>query len=99
MEYDQIEQQLLNEIRAARGHEVFTANSLLDLLYVIEQGARRMVAEGQTSARDVARAKKNLSRFLAEMDAERARLGYAEFREETGGRARSTLCPGLWPFC
>lgn len=98
MDPDQIEQQLLNEVRAARGHDVFTASSALDLVMLIRDGARTMVAEDRTSEEDLKEAKENLRRFLDEMEAAKVELGYSEFREDTGGRARASLCP-LWPFC
>jgi hypothetical protein len=97
MDAGQIEQQLLNEVRAARGHDLFTANSALDLVMFIRGGAETMVAESRTSEDDLTQAKQNLRRFLDEMDAARVELGYSEFREDTGGLARR-ICP-LWPFC
>ena len=98
MDADQIERQLLNEVRAARGHDVFTGNSLLDLLMLIQSGAETMVAEGRTSEDDVNEAKANLRHFLDEMESGRVELGYSEFREDVVQWARRRLCP-LWPIC
>ena len=98
MDAEQIERQLLNEIRAARGHAVFTANSLLDLVAMIHEGASRMVDEGHVGDEDLRRAKDNLRRFLDEMEAGRVELGYSEYREDVVSWARRKLCP-LWPIC
>lgn len=98
MDADQIERQLLNEIRAARGHAVFTANSLLDLLAMIQEGANRMVAEGRNSEQDLREAKANLRRFLDAMEERRIELDYREYREKLVSWARKKLCP-LWPIC
>jgi len=98
MDSEQIERQLLNEIRAARGHAVFTANSLLNLVAMIHEGAHTMVAEGRVSDRDMRKAKDNLRRFLDEMESGRVELGYSEYREDVVSWARRKLCP-LWPIC
>src|SRR5215211_5059831 len=97
MDADQLELRLLNEVRNARGHEVFTANSALDLVGLIHEAARRMVAEGRTAEEDFDEARANLRRFLHEMERAKVELGYSEFREDTVGWARR-ICP-LWPFC
>jgi hypothetical protein len=99
MNADQIEWRLLNDLRNARGHDTFTGNSAADLVYQIEVAAKRMITEGRTSEDDMALASKAFVVLLSEMDAERAILGYSEFREDTVSRALGKLCPGFWPFC
>ena len=98
MDADQIERQLLNEIRARRGQDLFTANSLLNLLAMVQEGANRMVAEGKNSEQDLREAKANLRRFLDAMEEGRIALDYAEYREDVVDWARKKLCP-LWPIC
>jgi hypothetical protein len=98
MDADQIERQLLNEIRARRGQDLFTANSLLNLLAMVQEGANRMVAEGKDSEEDLREAKANLWRFLDAMEEGRDKLGYTEYREDVVSWARKRLCP-LWPIC
>lgn len=98
MEYDQIQNRFQNELRSFWGHEDFTANSFLDLLSLIDSGARRMVAEGRTEEEDMDEAIQALHRFLDEMKAERDRLGFTDFREETVSKAGFRLCP-IFPFC
>jgi hypothetical protein len=99
MDASQIEQRLLNDFRSARGGDTFTGNSAADLFYQIEGAAQRMITEGRTSKDDQAEAAKALLGLLNEMDAERTRLGYSEFREDTVSGALNNLCPGFWPFC
>jgi hypothetical protein len=65
---------------------------------MIQEGAARMVDEGQVSERDLRKAKDNLHRFLDEMEAGRVELGYSEYREDVVSWARRKLCP-LWPIC
>ena len=98
MDWEAIEQQLLSAFRGARGQEVFTGSSAVELFQLIRNGAKRMVAEGATSPDDVTKAIGNLFAFMAQMDAERVRLNFAEFHEETVSAAHFKLCP-IWPFC
>jgi hypothetical protein len=98
MDADQIERQLLNEIRARRGQDLFTANSLLNLLAMVHEGANRMVAEGRDSEQDLREAKANLRRFLDVMEEGRLKLKYPEYREKVVTWARKKVCP-LWPIC
>lgn len=99
MDQGQLERLLENKIRESWGHEAFTASSLLDLLDLIKEGSKRMLGEDRVNDTDLQLAGENLSEFLGAMDYERARLGFAEFREETVAAARWRLCPGFWPFC
>jgi hypothetical protein len=98
MEYDQIQYRFQNELRGYWGHEDFTANSFLDLLSLMDSGARRMVAEGRSGEEDMQEAIQALHRFMDEMTAERDRRGFTDFREETVSQARFRLCP-IFPFC
>src|SRR6266481_151421 len=91
MDADQIEHMLLNDVRAARGHDVFTASSALDLVGLIQDGAKTMVVEGRTRENDLREAQDNLHRFLNEIEIVRIDLGYAEFREDTISMARGSL--------
>lgn len=97
MEYDQILNQFMNELRSFWGHEDFTANSFLDLLSYVDSGAKRMIAEGRTREEDMAEAIQALHLFLGKMTTEKERLGFTDFREETVSLALG-LCP-LWPIC
>jgi hypothetical protein len=92
-----IEQQLLDEVRAARGHDRFSGNSAIDLVQLIHAGAQRMVAGGRTSRDDIDEARVNVRLFLDEMEEGRLELGYSEFHEDNVERARS-LCR-FWPVC
>jgi hypothetical protein len=98
MDWEDIERQLLSAFRGARGQDVFTGASAVELFQGIRDGAKRMVAEGATSQEDLTLAVENLFTFLAEMDAQRVQLNLAEFHEETVSYARLKLCP-IWPFC
>lgn len=97
MEYDQIQDRFKNELRSSWGHEDFTANSFLDLLFYIDSGAKRMIEEGRAEEEDMVEAIQALHLFIDKMTAERERLGFTDFREETVSLALG-LCP-LWPFC
>jgi hypothetical protein len=98
MDAESIELQLQSEVRAKKGHDLFTGNSALDLVAFIREGARAMAAEGRTSEDDLNEAKANLHRFFEEMETGRVELEYDEYREDVVEWARSKLCP-MWPFC
>ena len=99
MDADRIEQQFVNVFRSERGHDTFTGNSAADLFSGIDVAAKRMITEGRTSGHDLEEAAEAFSLLLNEMEAERTRLGYSEFREDTVSAALLRLCPGFWPFC
>lgn len=99
MDVGEVEGRLLVEVRAARGNDVFTGDSAVELVLFVREGAQRMVAEGATADADLLRASTAVRRFLDEMAVERERLGLSEFHEETVLFARQRLCPGFWPFC
>ena len=99
MNADQIEERLLYELRGTRHDDVFTGASAVDLVFLLKTAARTMVAEQRTEDADLAVALGNMHVFLAEMDAQRARLHLSEFHEETVSATTGKLCPGFWPFC
>jgi hypothetical protein len=99
MDADQIEARLLNQLRMAHCHDTFTGNSAADLFGQIQQAAKRMVSEERTSENDLAEATNAFMVLLNEMDTERTRRGYVEFREDTVSWGLDKLCPGFWPFC
>lgn len=99
MDAGQIEERLLFELRALRHEDLFSGASAVDLVLGIRKAAQRMVDEGRTSEADVDEARSSLKGLLAEMDEQRVRFGYVEFRERTLSEAIAKLCPGFWPFC
>lgn len=98
MDENEILAQFDNWLRGSYGHERFTANSFLDLLHELRDGAARMVREGRTSRNDMNDALAALGTLLGEMATMRDQLGYSEFREDTVHRAKFSICP-IWPFC
>ena len=96
----QIQAMLLNEVRNSAGHELFTANCLLDLVGVLDRAANEMVQEQRVGPADLDRATGVVRSLLEAMGAERQVLGYVEFREDILQRALARLgCPGIWPIC
>ena len=81
------------------GHELFTANSLLDLVEMLESGAANMVADDRLADWDLDRSAKATDDLLDELASVRSELGSPSFTEETVSRSRRRLCPGFWPFC
>ena len=90
---------LLSVVRNQLGHEPFTANSLLDLLWLIEQGAANMVANDELDPEDMNRAESAAVGLLQELSNIRLQDGFPFFTEESINAVRIQLCPGFWPFC
>ena len=100
MDEDQIEEQLLMELRGRLHAATFTGASAVDTFMAIRNAVGTMVSEQRTREKDVRIARDSLNRFLDRMEGERDRLGYSEFHEETVGGALFGLCPPpCWPFC
>ena len=89
----------LGMVRDQLGHEAFTANSLLDLLWLIEQGAATMVAHDELDNEHMDRAESATVDLLRELSNVRLRDGSPIFTEESISAVRIQLCPGFWPFC
>jgi hypothetical protein len=87
-----------NHIRSTNGHEVFSANSLLDLLGWINNGVELMVDDGRTSEEDLSAALSNFDNVMAAMGDVRSEAGVEHFTEESVNAAFARLCP-IFPFC
>ena len=90
---------LLGMVRGQLGHEPFTANSLLDLLWLIEQGVATMVTNDELDDEHLDRAESATFDLLRELSNVRLRDGLPFFTEESVNAVRIQLCPGFWPFC
>jgi hypothetical protein len=99
---------MLNEIRSQLGHELFTANSFLDLLALVEGGAGNMVKENELTDDHLLRARSSTQELLDSLsnirDASEAEPAFsgrtlAFFQETTVEATRRRWCPGFWPFC
>jgi hypothetical protein len=91
---------MLNEIRNQLGHELFTANSLLDLLAVIEDAAGNMVTTDKLTGEHMQLAVTRTHNLLAQLSVARTESESVFFQEITVATAQSRLlCPGFWPFC
>lgn len=90
---------MLNEVRSRLGHEQFTANSLLDLLDLLEQGAGNMVANDELTDEEMDRSVEATVELLTLASSIRANTGSLSFEETTIGATRGRMCPGFWPFC
>jgi hypothetical protein len=100
MRRDEIEEQLLYELRGIKHADLFTGASAVDLVMGIRRGAATMVEQARTSNDDLNQARHQLHVLLAEMDNAKASRGLSEFQEETVNAAFMSLCPrGFWPFC
>lgn len=94
-----VRQQLLSVVRNDVGHELFTANSLLDLVALLDQGAENMVREDQVDPDHMDDARVAVHDLLATLVAVRDESGESHFQETTVSQAWMRLCPGFWPVC
>ena len=89
---------LMNVLRNDVGHELFTANCLLDVVADLDRAAQMMASEGRMTPDDIEEAEDALRVVLRGMVDVRADFGYSEFREDTWFEAKRRFCP-RWPIC
>jgi hypothetical protein len=94
-----VRQLLLDVVRNDAGHELFTANSLLDLLALVDEAAQTVAAEGDLGSARLEDARRAVRVLLSTLADVRDETGESAFRETTIAEARLRLCPGFWPFC
>lgn len=90
---------LLGHVRGHPGTPMTTVQSMVDLVGIVLDGAERMVDEERTSPADIDEAFDALDQLMVEMEEARSELGVDEYREDVIDRARTSICPGFWPFC